>query len=302
MGLFSSGLQTSVAFFHAKSKTLTEDSQAPYESLYKSSHSSRSSDVWGDTIAYCVDVAASDAEAVANSAVTKHTLETMTEVPGSNEQAFYLDDGGTFARPWIAPTDIPHPTSMAPSYGFQMNIYQEDDTLITPTEGRFVIDYYAGIVQFEAGYTPTDMGWGAIKCTLYMYSGSGILSDGEVTVYRDLSCLVGVAVGDLVYPSDTVADDVLECIDNVTTIPAIGIVTQKLTTTSCRVLTYGKYETAIGGLIKSKKVFLGTNGKPTTTVPTAGYIQPIGYCETDGSFFCTALNGVANRVKRNPFT
>ena len=167
----SDAFKRTKAYAHAFSKTNTEATQANYEALYKSAHSARAQDVWADTVDYAVDASAADTLS-AGSHITKHTLVSLTQVAGSNGQAWYLDVGGVFIKPWISPTDVPHGTTAAPSYGFQANLYQSDNTLVPPTSGVWDIDYYAGIVMFQAGYTPSDMGWGTPKITCYVYTGN----------------------------------------------------------------------------------------------------------------------------------
>jgi hypothetical protein len=177
------------AFFHALSKVKCEATQRVWSSLYKSAHSIRNDDIWADPVGYAVDAAAADVEAGSNPAVTKRTLLTLTEVPGSNQQAYYLDVGGQWVRPWIAPTDVPEPTSNDPSYGYQAQLYRGDDALITPTAGTWEIDYYAGIIRFFPGSTPPEQGWGAVKVTCYQYSGAfggGMDADKIVTAQVDL--------------------------------------------------------------------------------------------------------------------
>jgi len=193
MAEFSTTLQTKLAFFHSKSKVLTEVNQSgPYESLYKSAHSPVGEyDVWADPVGYAVNAAAADVIAAANAAVTKYTQVDLTEIPGSNQQAYYLDDAGTFIKPWIAETDIPEPTTKAPSYGYQMLLYQQDLTPVLLSDGRWVVDSYAGIVQFESGFTPVDMGYALpMKATLYAYTGAfgggGTLSGDSMDV--DIDC------------------------------------------------------------------------------------------------------------------
>jgi len=160
-------------FFHSLSKVFTEDSQRVWSSQYKSSHSIKGSEVWVDPVNYAINAAAADAEAGVNPAVTKHTVLDLTEIPGSNQEAWYLDIAGSWMRPWIAPTDIPNSVSNAPSYGYQITLWQGDGvTQITPTEGSWEIDYYSGIIRFYPGFTPLDQGWGAIKVTLYQYTGA----------------------------------------------------------------------------------------------------------------------------------
>ena len=193
MALFSAELQLKIAFFHTRNKVLTEDSQNPYESQYKSAHTQRKIEIWGTTINYCLDQSEADAEAVDNDAVTKYTLEDLTPIPGSNNQSWYLDDVGLHVNPWISPVDIPHEDTNAPSYGFQMTLFQQDGTLITPTEGRWVIDYYSGILQFEQGFTPVDMGWLLpIKGTIFAYTGVGVVGEDDYSfsfneIHKDIT-------------------------------------------------------------------------------------------------------------------
>ena len=84
------------AFFHSLSKAATNSTQYVFESKYKSAHSVKGSEIWADVISYCADSAAAYAEATANAAVAKYTQVTLTEIPGSNGQAWYINNAGTF--------------------------------------------------------------------------------------------------------------------------------------------------------------------------------------------------------------
>ena len=185
------------AFFHSLSKATTNSTQYVFESKYKSAHSVKGSEIWADVISYCADSAAADAEATANAAVEKYTQVTLTEIPGSNGQAWYINNAGTFVRPWISPVDVPNSTTNAPSDGFQANLYTNTGTLVTPTAGVWFVDYYAGIVHFEVGSTPVDLGYGTPKITCYVYTGaygagtsSGGTSELERTVTKTAHGLV----------------------------------------------------------------------------------------------------------------
>ena len=54
------------SFFHAFSKTQTESTQYVFESLYKSAHSLRGSDVWTDTVPYAINAVAADTNVITN--------------------------------------------------------------------------------------------------------------------------------------------------------------------------------------------------------------------------------------------
>lgn len=190
MGSLSTTEQRKLAYFHALAKVMTENTQAVYESKYKSSHNIRLDEVWSDDIGYAISPAAAQAEALSNSAVTYHDKVTLTEIPGSNGQAYYFNSGGTFMRPWIAPTDVPHLVTNDPSYGYQLRLFRQNDTEIYLTTGAWSVDYYASIIHFSENYTPADLGWGAIKSSIFQYTG-GFGASGSTdpnaftTVYFD---------------------------------------------------------------------------------------------------------------------
>lgn len=168
----SSTFQTKKAFFHGLSKVNTLDTQYVFESIYKSAHSVRTDDIWAETVPYAVDLA----EAITNvtnnpTVIKKYTLMSLTEVPGTNGQAWYINDNGLFIKDWIAPTDVPHLTTAEPSYGYQCKLYTGTDTLITETQGIWIVDYYAGLVLFDATTTPSIQGWGIPKITCFVYDG-----------------------------------------------------------------------------------------------------------------------------------
>ena len=177
------------AFFHSLSKAATNSTQYVFESKYKSAHSVKGSEIWANTIAYCANSAAADAEATANAAVEKYIQVALTEIPGSNGQAWYINNAGTFVRPWISPVDVPNSTTNDPSDGFQANLYTSTGTLVTPTAGVWFVDYYAGIVHFEVGSTPANLGYGTPKITCYVYTGAygaGTSSGGTLTGLTDV--------------------------------------------------------------------------------------------------------------------
>jgi len=158
-------------YFHGLGKTPTNATQNPFESQYKSSHNTKSSEIWSDVVPYASNVSEADNIAVTNNSVTKYTLAPLTEVQGSNGQAWYLDNSSKFIRPWIAPVDVPDNNTNFPSGGYQALLYDSNDNLITPTQGAWQIDYYSGIIIFAQGYTPNDMGFGIPKISVFVYSG-----------------------------------------------------------------------------------------------------------------------------------
>jgi hypothetical protein len=177
MGSLSSIEQRKLAYFHALGKVMTENTQAVYESQYKSSHNVRLNEVWSDDIAYAVDYSSAVSESVSNSAVTLINQGDLTQIFGSNGQSYNFFSGSTFVRPWISPVDIPHPVTNLPSFGYEVRLFDGSGSEIYLTEGAWSVDYYAGIIHFAEGYTPSNMGWGSIKATFFQYTGNYGTSD-----------------------------------------------------------------------------------------------------------------------------
>ena len=93
MALPSESFKNRQGYFHASGKVNTEANQYTFESPYKSSHNILSKEVWTDVITYCIDATAADAFTTANpTIVTKYTQQLLTMVPGSNGQAWYIDN------------------------------------------------------------------------------------------------------------------------------------------------------------------------------------------------------------------
>ena len=169
MAIPSQQFQITKSFFHALGKLNTESSQYLFESISKSSHNVLSKEVWTEEVPYAVDATTADANVAAYPAmIRKYTQTSLTEVAGSNGQAYYINNSGPVGS-LIAPVDVP--SSGIPSYGYRAILYKSDNSIIPETAGVFVIDYYSGIVMFQNGYTPAAMGWGVPKMTCYAYVG-----------------------------------------------------------------------------------------------------------------------------------
>jgi len=95
----------------------------------------------------------------------------------------------------------------------------------------------------------------------------------SIVVVRN--CAITAAVLDLTMESDNIVDGVDSVIDNADVRPIIGLIISKPTTTTCEVLLLGAMD-GFSGLIKGKKVYVGTNGLVTQTLVTTGYIQTLG--------------------------
>lgn len=109
-------------------------------------------------------------------------------------------------------------------------------------------------------------------------------------------CLASVSVGDVVVPSTTVSDHVDTLSTNAYDNLAFGVVIEKISLTSCKVLVSGKLTGAafgISGLTFGKAVFIGTDGSLTTTVPVTGHRQKMGMAiKSDSIFLLPSLEKV----------
>lgn len=108
-------------------------------------------------------------------------------------------------------------------------------------------------------------------------------------------CFSTDTVGDVVYiMGDKVGDKYQVTkvdIDNITTMPAIGIITRKITAGECEVQTGGLVQTIYTGLVPNKVLFVGTDSRLTINVPshkpTPGRraVQVMGQVLSSSDFF-----------------
>jgi len=179
-------LKTNYGFFHSVGRTLTEENQYTFNSSYSSGHVVFPKDVLLSTIPYCATQTDADNYAFANpTIVKKYTQFSLTEIIGSNGQSWYINDT-TWQKPILQPSLIPEVGTNNPSNGFLPKLYKGDNTFISPSNGVWFIDPFQGIVHFEVGYTPADLGWGIPKITCYVYIGETLqdgLPDGNQFVH-----------------------------------------------------------------------------------------------------------------------
>lgn len=109
-----------------------------------------------------------------------------------------------------------------------------------------------------------------------------------------------VQVGSLVIPSTTLADSVKAITTNYNYPSAsFGIVTEIVSPTRCKVLISGKLSGSIyqlSGLTFGKTLFIGSDGKLTTTPPTTGPLQKMGISLRSDSIFLLPNLDIINRA------
>ena len=193
----SATLQQNAAFFHGLGRTLTVEGQYIYESQYASSHVMFGKDILASTIPYCATTVEADAFVAANpSVVKKYTQYTLTVVPNTNSQAWYISDNGTWVKPILNEILTADATTNAPSIGFMPILYSSTGTQVSPGTGVWWVDAFSGMVRFGVGYTPTDLAIGTPKLTCYAYTGqmlSDVLTSVSSTEYLYDSTLLGIS-------------------------------------------------------------------------------------------------------------
>jgi len=160
------------SFFHNSSRVNMFNTQSLYESTMKNGHRILSNDIWVDDIPFCSSEADSDNfVSLYPNICRKHIKTTLVPVAGTNNQLYRVVDNGVWLTNWIAPVDSVNALGET-SNGFACKIYQNNDTLIGLTEGVHIRNYFNGLIEFQSGYTPVDLGYSLpLKITFYEYIG-----------------------------------------------------------------------------------------------------------------------------------
>lgn len=102
--------------------------------------------------------------------------------------------------------------------------------------------------------------------------------EGAVTEIIEMNCDSGASVGDLVRLNYDVDNFVDVAVDNSIKRPIIGMIKEKLTSTTCKVILTG----VVDKILDRGRVYLADSGAFTTSPPTAGYLQTLGYSFGNG--------------------
>ena len=176
MANFTDETQRKTAFFHALGYVLTKKANEPANESYKSAHNVKTDEVWVDSIAYSQLYSNAVSEASNNAAVTKigntasgtASLSVLYPLSGSDRQSWFLDTGSPswgqggfvpsngWVKPLISPVDVTD-SAGKPSGGYSFQLWNSQTNIqVSPTDGSWEVDYYAGLLKFEQGYTPAD--------------------------------------------------------------------------------------------------------------------------------------------------
>lgn len=174
MAQFTQQSKINSSYFHSQSKTITEQNQYPFESPFKDGHNVFMKDVLSGVLPEADTQTEIDNWISSNPGIIKKYEQVdLTEISGSNGQAWQLIDSvDGVVLPFIDPVDVPKINDKTPSIGYTPILYDSTGTQLPTTAGSYKIKPFSGIVQFEVGYTPQDLGWGTPKLTVYGFIGN----------------------------------------------------------------------------------------------------------------------------------
>lgn len=124
------------------------------------------------------------------------------------------------------------------------------------------------------------------------------LVEAALKVQETFNCPVSAQVGDLVVPSESVTDTVEPIYGNVYPNLVFGAITSKPTPSTAVVLVSGRLQGSqynLTGLVFGRAIYVGTDGRLTTTPPTTGHLQCIGLAIKQDSVF---LNPSVTKIVR----
>lgn len=190
--------------FHTFSRVAIQEGQGVAAAVNKTGHTVTTNDVWSDidklpkNTAYFgnANTAFDDLKTVYDANVGEFSKyvklyenAVLSPVDGSGQdlnknQAWELLVDGKRVKNFVAPTDV-FDANGQPCNGYTLKLFDKSGTQIPATDGNWAFDYVAGLVIFERGKTPQDMGWAStasngvvtpIKITAWAYTGK-YLSD-----------------------------------------------------------------------------------------------------------------------------
>jgi hypothetical protein len=190
--------------FHTFSRIAIQEGQGVAAAVNKTGHTVTSKDVWADIAKLpqntkyegSASKAFTDLKAVYDSNAAEYSkyvklyekavLSPVAEsdAEANKNQTWELLIDGKRVKNFVAPTDV-FDADGKPCNGYTLTLFDQKNGEISPKDGNWAFDYVAGLVIFEQGQTPEDMGWatttkgtttGPIKITAWAYVGD-YLSD-----------------------------------------------------------------------------------------------------------------------------
>lgn len=225
----------------------------------------------------------------------------LTAVPGVNNTYVALNIPGDFTSGvvdnWILPQFVPQPNGL-PSFGYAARVYDGDPnsggTEVLTTDGTtgtginktvaWIWDYATGILLVS---DTSNLFSGDPYLNGFIYTGKTVADlptvSGEIEFLAD--CPPSTLLDDLVYVTGPSVLGVVQVatadVTVVAKMPAIGIVTEKISSTRVKVLTVGEHTPGFA-LTPGRRYFVGPTGQLALTMPTPAvggiaFSQPVGH-------------------------
>lgn len=141
------------------------------------------SSIWSEDVPFASTPTEADAIAAGFATGTEPLVEklvqyVMDEIPLSNQQGWAIYEVPGTPTPSTRLVDWLNPALFGPGYFF--SLFENDNTPIALTDSRYQVDCKNGIVRFDEGFTPADLGLSTpLKITLYRYIGpKGVVTEG----------------------------------------------------------------------------------------------------------------------------
>ena len=147
-----------------------------FEELYAWSPQLDKSDIFAEVVPLATNVPSADANVIANpTIISKLTDYQLDSLPASNGQGY-----SCFATPGnTSSTRLKHfltPQKYGNGYAFILK--DSVGTVIPLTSGSYQFDYHNGILRFNEGNTPVDMGLSTpLTITVYRYIGDMLIDE-----------------------------------------------------------------------------------------------------------------------------
>jgi len=170
-GLGVSGVSDDSGNFHSLGRVKTHTEVRVGNENFKSGHNIRSKEIWIDDIPYAgnANTAYSNVDNVVIRQIgTLSNPAYLYPLSDSNYRTWFFDmgtpsyDSGGFypSEDWvknlISPVDVPNDYYIAPSFGYELQMYSRDGSPITYTSAYYDVDYFSGFIFFQEDRTPID--------------------------------------------------------------------------------------------------------------------------------------------------
>lgn len=167
----NSTVQLKGGFFHSLGKVITEVGNLAGNERYKSAHNVKSNEIWMDIVPYAPTIASASSysdDIIIRAIGSLATPTYLYPLLNTNYQTWFFDSGTPspaldgfepsvdWSKPLINPSDAPSDEGL-PSVGYDFRFYDPTGaSWITYPNANYEVDYFAGLVRFDLGYTPKD--------------------------------------------------------------------------------------------------------------------------------------------------